>query len=415
MYFYKDILHVDLEMSSLCNAKCPICNRRQQGGPKNTSYKETYLSLDRFKTWFDDKFVAQLFSMQMCGNYGDAMTNPELVNILKYIRSINPKVRFTMNTNASGRNEEFWTELGKLFSINDSTLTFSVDGLEDTNHIYRRGTHWSKIMNAMKWYIKAGGIARWEFLVFKHNQHQVEEARRIAKDMGFWHFYAKEPLGFVNEPITENGRKYNNWMKVLNDKGGPDYYIEQKDSSMNSKEIKLYLKETGFVKSEEQSIEPEELDKKFNDPKIFYQPKTEKVIIDNNRQLSPWEEKLGETDIDCMVIKPKSIFIGHDGLVFPCCFTASKYYANPNSHEVSQLQDFINSYGKRNISLEYNSLKDIIDGEMFQGRWTDNFKSRDIRDKRLITCSIFCGKKTNQEYMNTRNSIKHENNLIGKN
>ena len=45
MYFYDEILHVDLEMSSLCNAKCPICNRRQQGGPKNTSYKETYLSL----------------------------------------------------------------------------------------------------------------------------------------------------------------------------------------------------------------------------------------------------------------------------------------------------------------------------------------------------------------------------------
>ena len=115
-------------------------------------------------------------------------------------------------------------------------------------------------------------------------------------------------------------------MKVLNDKGAPDYYIEQKDPSMNSKEIKLYLKETGFVKSKEQSIEPEELAKKFNDPKIFYQPKTEKVIIDNNRQLSRWEEKLGRTEINCMVIKVnifkkiKSVFIGHDGLVFPCCF-----------------------------------------------------------------------------------------------
>ena len=91
MYFYKDILHVDLEMSSLCNAKCPYVIVDNKEDPKNTSYKETYLSLDRFKTWFDDEFVAQLFSMQMCGNYGDAMTNPELVNILKYIRSINQK------------------------------------------------------------------------------------------------------------------------------------------------------------------------------------------------------------------------------------------------------------------------------------------------------------------------------------
>ena len=54
--------------------------------------------------------------------------------------------------------------------------------------------------------------------------------------------------------------------------------------------------------------------------------KNRKSRIDNDRQLSPWEEKLGKTDIDCMVIKPKIVFIGHDGLVFPCCFTASKYY-----------------------------------------------------------------------------------------
>ena len=52
---------------------------------------------------------------------------------------------------------------------------------------------------------------------------------------------------------------------------------------------------------------------------------------------------------------------------------------------------------------------------MFQGRWVDSFNSYDIREKRLITCSLFCGKRTNQEYMNTKNSINHKNNLIGKN
>ena len=147
MYFYKDILHVDLEMSSLCNLKCPICNRRQAGGKKNTGYKETYLSLERFKQWFDDEFVSRLYSIQICGNYGDAMTNPELIDILRYIIKLNPDIVFTMNSNASGRNEKFWSELGEIFSKNfKSLLTFSVDGLEDTNHIYRRGAKWDKIM-----------------------------------------------------------------------------------------------------------------------------------------------------------------------------------------------------------------------------------------------------------------------------
>lgn len=413
MYNYKDILHIDLEMSSLCNAKCPVCNRRQWGGIKNTTYKETYLSLDRFKSWFDKEFISQLYSMQMCGNYGDAMTNPDLVPILKYIREINPKIVFTMNTNASGRDENFWTEMGKLFSINNSTLTFSVDGLEDTNHIYRRGTHWQKITNAMNWFIKSGGTAIWEYLVFKHNQHQVDEARELASKLGFSQFYAKEPLGFIKEETVKGKKRYSDWMRVNKEDGEVQYYIEPKDARLSTKEIKLYLEETGITKTEEEPVEANIIAKKFNDDRVYFQQDTSNKLIDKNKKLSEWEQDLGNTEIDCVVIKPKSIFVAHDGLVFPCCFTASKYYAAPGSYEVGQLVDFINSYGKRNISLEYKHLKEIIDGDMFQNRWPDNFTDNDIRNKRLITCSLFCGKKTNSNFMHSRNSVKKENNMLG--
>lgn len=413
MYNYKDILHIDLEMSSLCNAKCPVCNRRQWGGIKNNTYKETYLSLDRFKSWFDKDFIAQLYSMQMCGNYGDSMTNPDLVPILKYIREINPKIVFTMNTNASGRDENFWTEMGKLFSINNSTLTFSVDGLEDTNHIYRRGTHWQKIINAMNWFIKSGGTAIWEYLVFKHNQHQVDEARELANTLGFSQFYAKEPLGFIKEETVKGKKRYSDWMRVNKEDGEVQYYIEPKDDRLSTQEIKLYLKETGITKTEEEPVEANIIAKKFNDDRVYFQQDVSNKMIDKNKKLSEWEQDLGNTEIDCVVIKPKSIFIAHDGLVFPCCFTASKYYAAPGSYEVGQLVDFINSYGKRNISLEYKHLKEIIDGDMFQNRWPDNFADNDIRNKRLITCSLFCGKKTNSNFMHSRNSVKKENNMLG--
>lgn len=414
MYFYKDILHVDLEMSSLCNLKCPICNRRQAGGEKNTGYNETYLSLDRFKTWFDDEFIARLYSLQMCGNYGDAMTNPELIDILKYIIKLNPNIILTMNTNASGRNKKFWSELGEIFSKNfKSILTFSVDGLEDTNHIYRRGAHWDKIMVAMKSFIGAGGAAQWEYLVFKHNQHQVDDAKKLAIELGFKGFYAKEPLGFTTAPFDYDGHRYNEWMRVFKDNNELDYVIEPKNLSMSTKEIKFYLKDSGFTKSDEENVDPHVIAKKFNDPAIFYKPPQEKAIIKKDRVLSEYETKLGTTRIDCLVIKPKSLFVAHDGLVFPCCFTASKYYGNSAGVEESQLQDFINEYGKRNISLEHNHLKDIIDGPMFQGKWPESFKDNDIRNKRLITCSLFCGKETNENYMATRKSVQRKENMLG--
>ena len=47
-------------------------------------------------------------------------------------------------------------------------------------------------MTNVKSFIQAGGEAHWEFLVFKHNEHQVEEARNLAREMGFKEFYLKK-------------------------------------------------------------------------------------------------------------------------------------------------------------------------------------------------------------------------------
>ena len=161
MINYKDITRLDLETSSLCNAECPSCNRRQEGGIKSQTFTETYMTTEQVKEWFSEDFIENLNMITMCGNYGDSMTNPDLIPILKHFRSINPNVRFHMNTNASGRDEAFWRELGEIFSVNNSTVVFSVDGLEDTNWIYRKGTYWDKIMLAMETYISTGADSHW--------------------------------------------------------------------------------------------------------------------------------------------------------------------------------------------------------------------------------------------------------------
>ena len=57
-----------------------------------------------------------------------------------------------------------------------------LDGLEDTNHIYRRYTDWSKIERNAKTFLNAGGKGSWVFIVFKHNEHQVDEAESYLKN-----------------------------------------------------------------------------------------------------------------------------------------------------------------------------------------------------------------------------------------
>ena len=51
-------------------------------------------------------------------------------------------------------------------------MGFSVDGLKDTNHIYRKNVKWDKIQANMDTYLAGPGIMHWDFIVFKHNFHQ---------------------------------------------------------------------------------------------------------------------------------------------------------------------------------------------------------------------------------------------------
>ena len=67
-------------------------------------------------------------------------------------------------------------------------VVWGIDGLEDTNHIYRVGAKWEKIINNAKAFIDAGGIASWQFIEFEHNKHQIEEAKQLAKELGFKEF-----------------------------------------------------------------------------------------------------------------------------------------------------------------------------------------------------------------------------------
>ncbi len=56
--------------------------------------------------------------------------------------------------------------------------------------------------------------------------------------------------------------------------------------------------------------------------------------------------------------------------------------------------------------MRHNTLKDIIDGELFTNGWIDTFKDRNIRNKRLRICSEFCGKGMNDEVKATLSSVE---------
>ena len=208
IFRFNNVKIVHLEPTTNCNAACPQCLRTR------TEFEPNELSLDDIKILFTPDVLMQLEKIYMCGNYGDPASARQTLEMYEYFRSVNTNLTLGMNTNGGIRFPDWWTRLAKVMNKSNDYVVFSIDGLEDTNHLYRRNVRWSKVMDNAKAFIDAGGSAHWDMLVFEHNKHQVDEAHKLAKDMGFNWFRAKVsrrfnrfPVDGISQPIEFNDTK----------------------------------------------------------------------------------------------------------------------------------------------------------------------------------------------------------------
>jgi hypothetical protein len=129
------------------------------------------------------------------------------LDIYRYFREINPEIVLGMNTNGAIQNTAWWQALGEIFHRQRDYVVFSIDGLADTNHIYRQGVNWHKLIENAQSYIATGASAHWDMLVYRHNEHQVDACEQIARELGFTWFRAK----VSKRPITSGLEVPINW------------------------------------------------------------------------------------------------------------------------------------------------------------------------------------------------------------
>jgi len=188
----KDIVGINVEVSARCNARCPFCSRNK----KVRSYGNHLLTLDDFKS-LPEELYDSLEWVSFGGNFGDPSTNPELPQIAEYIKKMCPAVTLMADTNGSVQNTSWWRSLGTPFS--DGIMYVSIDGLADTHANHRKGTDFEKIIQNISAFIDTGGAAHWKFILFEHNEHQVEEAEKIAKEIGCSRFFVISSREYNND------------------------------------------------------------------------------------------------------------------------------------------------------------------------------------------------------------------------
>lgn len=187
----KDIQRLHFEIGNYCNLACPSCARESRK-KNNLPLNSNYLPFSIIKEKFKSSDMPNIKDISFCGNIDEPTIHPELEEILEYMTSEFPNSYVSLSTNGSTRDIEFWKRLGKISSRTKFTTIFAIDGLEDTNHLYRIGSSWNKIVRNFRSYLSVEkSKAIWQFVVFDYNEHQIEQAKSISEKEGFIKFSAR--------------------------------------------------------------------------------------------------------------------------------------------------------------------------------------------------------------------------------
>lgn len=208
-----DIKRIHVEASTFCNSRCPLCPRNLFGYNVKDVWPEVHLSVEKFKTCLV-KFPKRKF-VYFNGHLGDPMMNPDILELVSITNCDTMLV-----TNGSIGSRKTWESFAKT----GLHVQFSIDGLEDTNHLYRQDVEWSKIMERVKWFIGAGGQATWKWVPFKHNIHQLDQTRELAKAMGFKDFHIQDHARNYGPAINKDGTKITHWILPADGSLGPGHY-----------------------------------------------------------------------------------------------------------------------------------------------------------------------------------------------
>lgn len=338
---------IHLELSTLCNAACPQCPRFHANSPivrKNLT--QTSVSLAQIQQWFPRSIVENLTEVMLCGTHGDPMMAPEVLEITEYFLEANPELDLIIHTNGGMRTPEFWREFGQLMAgYKNARVMFGIDGLEDTNHRYRRRVVWSRLMANIKAYTESGARAQWVFTEFLHNYDQIDQARELSVALGMEYFMTRPSWGLGTDSEPQS-------MPVRTTEGRIIEWLDR--PQLSSEPLR---------------------------PLPPFQPS-------EPRPRRARKHPGGSAPIKCRAStapEQRQIYISVSGEVMPCCYWATEW---ASEFDQPRAQDTRARYGpvRDQLCLGDRSLRDILESEILDRITADQWNRDCAR-----TCRDVCG------------------------
>lgn len=334
---HQDINILQFEITSYCNSLCPHCPRFDENGDLHPDLSLEHWNMDRIITALDFDKMTNLRDVTIEGDKGDPLMHPKINVLLDKILSHPSRPRIALVTNGCIRDIKWWRELGAR-RAQRLEVTFSIDGLEDTYHLYRRGLDYHKVIENARAFIDAGGHAIWKFLTFEHNQHQIDDAMRLSKELGFTSF---------NWAPSHMSRFH----------GRPAWEI--KDQQGNYEIRPATVISTGDTRT-----------------------------TGKGRAIDPVPQRL------CPNLSRGHIYVNYQGMVIPCCMM--HFDTKLNYFGTDHLSQLTGGVEKQNLNL--HSLQQVLENEFFSNNLIHSLKSGNWHFNCIRSCET--GIKQNLEISN---------------
>lgn len=174
-------ISISFEPTTSCNLRCPECPSglraftRPTGMLKKDFFRETIDQLAKDLTYL-------VFYFQ-----GEPFLNPDFLNMVQYAAA--QKIYTATSTNAHYLKDEV---AKRTVESGLDRLIISIDGTtQETYQQYRVGGNLAKVLegaaNVVKWKKELKSktpFIIFQFLVVRHNEHQIEDVKRLAKETG---------------------------------------------------------------------------------------------------------------------------------------------------------------------------------------------------------------------------------------
>ena len=174
-------ISMSIEPSAFCNLQCPQC----PVGTGKLNRKQGNIDVFLYKKIIDQsaKYLTNLFLYFQ----GEPFLNKNIFDLIKYASQKNIYT-------ATSTNGHFFTNDNILEIIKSGldTLIISLDGTnQQTYEKYRIGGNFDTVVEGIKNLLKTRDLLKTnkpfielQFLVLKSNEHQIEEIKKIAKNLG---------------------------------------------------------------------------------------------------------------------------------------------------------------------------------------------------------------------------------------